>query len=140
MRFHYSLKIVGDQVAHRGPKSCFQLPQESLSRCLHDSEQFSEAGIQVLPHHLVYSSKLGHEKLCQDPVYLPHCPCIVDCLKMEGPYFLHCFLHFLTVLCQEFLIVGRGPTYRGDGKYYIPILGLQGYVPHQTFQRSLSGD
>ena len=82
MGFHDSLKIVRDQVAHCEPKSCFQLLQENLSRCLHDGEQFLEAGIQVRPHHLVYSSKLGHEKLCQDqglPASLPlHCRLLGD--------------------------------------------------------------
>ena len=98
MGLHDPLEIVRDQVAHRGPQSCFQLLQESVSGCLHDSEQFLEAGVQVHPHHLVYPGKLGHEELSQDPVHLPHCSCIVDCLEVELVYFLHRFLCSLMVL------------------------------------------
>ena len=92
------LEIVGDRVAHQGSQSCFQLLQESISRCLHDSEQLLEASVQIRPHHLVYPGKLGHEDFCQDLVYLPHCSCIVDCLEVQGVYFLHHFLHSLMVL------------------------------------------
>ena len=98
MGLHDSLEIVGDQVAHRGPQSCFQLLQENTSGRLYDSEKFLEAGVQIHSHHLVYSSKLSHEELCQDPVHLPHHSCIVDCLEVEGSYFLHCFLLFLAIL------------------------------------------
>ena len=99
MSLHDSLEIVGDQVAHRGPQSCFQLLQESISRRFYDSEKLSETGVQVCSHHLVYSNKLSHEELRQDPVHLSHCPGIVDHLEVEGAYFLHCFLRSLVVLC-----------------------------------------
>ena len=98
MGLHDSSEIAGDQVAHCGPQSCFQLLQENISRCLYDREKFMEAGVQIRSHHLVYSSKLSHEELCQDPVHLPHRSCIVDCLEPEGAYFLHCFLCSLTIL------------------------------------------
>ena len=98
MRLHDSLEMVGDQVAHRGPQSCLQLLQENTSRCLYDGEKLLEAGVQVCSHHLVYSSKLSHEELRQDPVHLSHCPSIVDHLEVEREYFLHCLLCSLAIL------------------------------------------
>ena len=137
---HDLLKIVGDQVAHCGPQSCLQFLQENTSGRLYDSEKFLEAGVQIRSHYLVYSSKLSHEELRQDSVHLPHCSCIVDCLEVEGAYFLHCFLHSLAVLIWEFMIIWTRPAYVSDGKNYIPILGLQAHVPHQMLQRFLGGN
>ena len=53
-----------------GPRAVFSSSRRIPLDISMTVKNLLEAGIQICSHHLVYSSKLSHEELCQDPVHL----------------------------------------------------------------------